>query len=185
MKLDKPYFDVKNSTDVATIIELMKSKCVPIWENGAITSFICPTDVFINGKTASTNLALNIVYVLPNCSTRELAYFHLLNNTYSASAINRSIENSNINTDSSLFVKNGKICGISTTDFNLGIGIGIQTVFAGDITPIDGIEFEKLVLPEGENKDTIINALHDNITTSFMVLRSFGTTSTIQYALKK
>ncbi len=184
MKIDKHYFDVKQGTDVRSTVDLMLTNGVPVSDNGAVASFICPTDVFINGKTVSPETALNIVYILPNCTSRELAYFHILFNTYTANAINQSIENSNLNTDSSVFVRNGKICGVSTTDFVSQCGIGIQTIFTGDAKAIDGLEFEKISFPE-EEKDKKIDILHDNLTRSFYVLRSYGTTNTLQYIIKR
>lgn len=184
MKIDKHYFDVKQGTDVKAAINLMLANEVPVSDNGSVASFICPTDVFINGKTVSSDSALNLVYVIPNCSVKELAYFHILFNTYTANAINQTIENSALNTDSSIFIRNGKICGVSTTDFVPGCGIGIQTVFINEPKAIEGIEFEKLELPE-ENKEEKIAKLHDNLMRSFYVLRSYGTTNTIQYLLKR
>lgn len=184
MKINKPYFDVKHGTDVKNMIDLMLTNNVPVSDNGSIASFICPTDVFINGKTVSSEAALNVAYIIPNCSSKELAYFHLLLNTYTANAINQSIENSNLNTDSSIFIRNGKICGISTTDYTSQCGIGIQTIFVGNTKAIEGLDFEKLILPE-EEKDKKIDALHDNLTRSFYVLRSYGTTNAFQYIIKR
>lgn len=184
MKIDKHYFDVKHGTDVKNTIELMLAGGVPLSDNGSVASFICPTDIFINGKTASSESALNLVYILPRCSARELSYFHILFNTYTANTINRTIDAAELNTDSSLFIKNGKICGVSTTDFAFDCGIGTQTIFTGDTKAIDNLEFEKIVLPE-EDKDKKIDAIHDGLARAFYVLRSYGTTNSLQYIIKR
>lgn len=181
MLIKKPFFSPQKDFNTINLCNMLTANKMQITDAGAVASFICPTEITINNLTVTIDSSLNICYVLPTATGRELAYFHLLYNQQIGTAINSLMPEQKIKSENSIFTKEEKITGTATISHSCCAGIGWHTIFLSKMDSIPGIEFNHIDIPE-DKKDEISDKLHTAIQTSFNILRNYATITSINTA---
>ena len=187
MKITKPFFMYSKDFSVQSMSKMMLQTGVGIKDQGSVASFVCPTETIINGTSISMGSALNICYLVPNVTAKEMAYFQILFNNYISSAINTVILDANIKPESALFSRNGDLCGISMLLIKNNWGIGWHSVFMSEIPNVQDVKFEKITIPVKTDEEQAApeDVLHDQIQNSFDILRQHGTITSLNMTISQ
>lgn len=176
MKITKTYFDAAKDFTLPSIVSSISQGGIQIAAGGSLASFVCPTEITINGNLVSLPSALNICYFIPDATKREVIYFQMLFNNFIASSINSTILDANIVPKSTVFSKNESLCGISMSSIKEGIGYGWHSIFTSDCNL--EMKCEKLTIPPDDvgpdNSYTPEDDIHTKIQDSFDLLRRHG-----------